>query len=287
MTLPNWFGIEPPFCDYGRAKVVIIPAPFEGTVSWGKGASKAPAAIQQVSPYIELYDAILGREVYKIGIHGRPALVMPEDPWKAILAVKAAAVAELETARHPVVVGGEHSLTLGSVQACLNCYPDLTVLQLDAHADLRNEYEGTPFSHACVMRRIAESGAAAVQVGVRAMSQEEKDWLDQQGKSVISAREVLRSPDWVNRALAGLSDHVYFSLDLDVLDPSEMPATGCPEPGGLSYHHVLDLALALAASGKHVVALDLMELAPLPGLTHPQYLAASLLYTLIGAFFSP
>lgn len=282
----TWFGLEPPWSDYGRAKVIIIPAPYEGTVSWGKGTSRAPAAIQAVSPYIEFYDGTLGREVYPIGIHGREPLEMPADPWAAIQKVRAAATLELETGRHPVLVGGEHSLTLGAVMACQAAFPDLTVLQLDAHADLREEYEGSRFSHACVMRRIAELPVKCVQVGVRAMSKEERDWLNGQSREVISARQVVREPDWTRRALAGLSSHVYFSLDLDALDPSEMPATGCPEPGGISYHHVIDLALALMNSGKQVVGLDLMELAPLPGLSHPQYLAANLLYTLIGACFA-
>lgn len=282
----SWFGIPAPWSEQGHAKVVIIPAPYEGTVSWGKGTSRGPAAIQAVSPYIELYDSLLCREVYQVGIHGRQPLSLAEDPWSAILQLRAAVTEEVETAREPVVVGGEHSLTLAGVMACREAFPDLSVLQLDAHADLREEYEGSRFSHACVMRRIADLGLGFVQVGVRAMSREERDWLSETGREPLSAREVRKNPDWIRRALAGLSDHIYFSLDVDVLDPSEMPATGCPEPGGLSYHHLVDLALALRESKKRVVGLDLMELAPLPGIVHPQYLAASLLYTLIGAFFA-
>jgi agmatinase len=283
----NWFDIPSPFCDYGHARVIIIPAPYEGTVSWGKGTSLAPAAIREASPYIEHYNLILGSEPYRIGIHGVEPLILPADPWQAALTVKTAAMRELETARHPVMVGGEHSLTLGAVAAGLEGFPTLSVLQLDAHADLRDEYEGSKFSHACVMRRVAELGAPVTPVGVRAMSREERDWLDGQGREVISAREIRQDPGWTGRAIAALSDYVYVSLDVDVLDPGQMPATGCPEPGGLSYDQIVDLTLALAASGKQVIGLDLMELAPIPGLVHPTYLAASLLYTMIGAFFPP
>ena len=284
--MPAWFGIESPDCDYARARVVIIPAPYEGTVTWGKGASQAPEAIRQVSPYIEFYDSIIGLETSTIGIHGREPLIMPDDPWKAALLVKAAVAQELETLRHPVMVGGEHSLTLGAVSACLERYPGLTVLQLDAHADLRDQYEGSKFSHACVMRRIADLGANLVQAAVRAMCREERDWLDQNRRGVISARSILRQNDWIEKIMASLSPHVYFSLDLDCLDPAEMPATGTPEPGGISYQHIIDLALAIRDSGKQVIAMDMVELAPIPGLRHPDYLAAQLLYNLIGAFWA-
>ncbi|HUT52016.1 MAG TPA: agmatinase [bacterium] len=281
----TWFGIPAPYCDYGHARAVIIPAPYEGTVSWGKGTANAPAAMLAASPYIEFYDSILGRETFKLGIHGREPLVMPADPWQAALKVKAAVAPELETLRRPVVVGGEHSLSLGAVSACLERWPDLAVLQLDAHADLRDEYGGSRFSHACVMRRIAELGAKFVQAGVRALSIEERQWLDAERRDFISARAIVRGGGWVESVIGALSDHVYLTLDLDCLDPSEMPATGTPEPGGISYHHILDLALALAASGKEVIGMDMVELAPIPGLFHPDYLAAQLLYTLIGAFW--
>lgn len=281
----TWFDIEPPYCEYGRAKVIIIPAPYEGTVSWGKGASKGPAAIFEASPYIEFYNPILDSEPYLTGIHGVEPLRFPDDPEKAVLAVKTAVVRELETGRHPMVIGGEHSLTAGAVKACLEAYPALTVLQLDAHADLRDSYEGTPFSHACTMRRVAELGADFVQAGVRAVSKEEHDWLDGQGRAVISSRYIRVSEDWTDLVMKKLSDQVYLTIDVDVLDPSEMPATGTPEPGGISYHHLIDLVLALKESGKQVVGADLMELAPIPGLTHPDFLCASLAYTMIGAFF--
>jgi agmatinase len=135
------------------------------------------------------------------------------------------------------------------------------------------------------MRRIAELGARTVAAGVRALSLEERQWLDEQGRDFIHARSILRGEGWVEKIIGALSDEVYLTLDLDCLDPSEMPATGTPEPGGISYHHIIDLAIAIAASGKEVIGMDMVELAPIPGLTHPDYLAAQLLYTLIGAFW--
>ena len=265
--------------------MVIIPAPYEGTVSYVKGTAKGPEAIRAASPFIELYDFHLEAEVYKLGIHGLPLLKMPEEPWPAALAVKAAVVEAIETGRHPVLVGGEHSLTLGAVSACLEGFPNLTVLQLDAHADLREQYQGDPFSHACVMRRINDLGVKAVPAGIRSLSRQEKEWIEQKGLAFISAQEIITSPRWIEKTLEALSSHVYVTVDVDVLDPSQMPATGYPEPGGITYLHLVELALALRKAGKHVVGFDLMELAPLPGLHFPQYLAASLIYTMIGAFW--
>jgi len=280
-----WFGIEPPYSTYGRAKVVIVEAPGEATVSFGKGASKGPQAIREVSHQIELYNPILEAEPYRTGIHGLPPLELPPDPERAVMAVKSAAVHEIETNRRTVLVGGEHSLTAGAVAAYREAYPSLTVLQLDAHADLREEYEGSRFSHACVMRRVADLGVGFVQAGVRSLSGEERDWLADNGREVISSRYVLSRSDWIDRVISGLSECVYLTLDVDVLDPSEMPATGAPEPGGVSYQHIIDLVLALKGSGKQVVGFDLMEFTPVSGLHFPQFTCALLIYTMIGAFF--
>ena len=241
-------------------------------------------AIKEASPYLELYDSITQKQVHEIGIHGREPLNLPDDPWKAALAVKAAVAGELETARFPVTVGGEHSISLGAITAALDRYPKLTVLQLDAHADLRDEYQGSRFSHACVMKRVADTGAHFVQAGVRSMSYEERQWLDQNHKDVISSRRIISDNNAISTIVDQLNHDLYLTLDLDVLDPSEMPATGTPEPGGISYQHIIALVLAIKAANKNVVGFDVVELAPIPHLTHPQFLAASLIYTMIGAF---
>jgi len=282
--MPNYFDIPAAFLREENARVVIIPAPYEGTVSWGRGTAHGPQALLDVSSYIETYDNALDAEPFRQGIHVRPALDLPADPVGAIAAVEATVAKVLAAGKKPVVIGGEHSITLGAVRACRAAHPEVSVLQLDAHADLRDEYEGSRFSHACVMRRVAELGVPISQAGIRAMSAEERDWLRRQDRRVVSAHQAVRDPAWTEQALAPLGQKIYFTLDIDVLDPSEMPATGTPEPGGLSYHHLLDLILALRRSGREIVGLDLVELAPMPGLTHPQYLAAQLLYTMMGLF---
>jgi len=282
----TWFDLSPPFCERRTARVIVIPAPYEGTVSYGKGAGRGPEAIFQASPQLELYDSLLMSEPFRVGIHGLPPLALRDPPEAAQAEVERAVARELAEDKRPVLVGGEHSLTAAAVKACRSFYPELSVLQLDAHADLRDEFGGTKFSHACVMRRVAELGVDFVQAGVRSLSSEERDWLQGEGRAVISAREILHDPGWIERVLAGLSEAIYLTLDVDVLDPSEMPATGAPEPGGLSYHHLIDLTLAIRKSGKRVAALDLMELAPVAGLHHPDFLCARLLYTMIGAFWA-
>jgi agmatinase len=281
----TWFDIKPPFSEYGRAKAVIIPAPYEATVTWQKGTAKGPAAVREASPHIELFDNTLQKHVYKVGIHAKnPLPLLPMEPWNAALAVKNAVVPELETARFPVVVGGEHSVALGSIMACYERFPDLTVLQLDAHADLRDEYNHEKFSHACVMRRVSELGAKFVQAGVRSMSGEEKEWLEMERREVVSARYVLDNGDWTKKIIEQITGTLYITLDLDVLDPAEMPAVGTPEPGGIRYHHIIDLVLAVMRAGVRVVGFDVVELAPIQGIRHPEFLVASLIYTMIGAF---
>lgn len=283
---PLWFGIEKDWTSPDAPCATIVPAPYEGTVSYGKGASLGPRAILEASPYIELYDSVTEKDVYKFGIDALPALEMPSDPSQAARKVKRALGSVLESGSAPVLVGGEHSLTTGAVEACLEKYPDLSVLQIDAHADLRDAYEGSRHSHASVMRRIADLGVPFTQAAVRSMSREEREWLDDNGRDVVSSRRIRTEPEWAGEAAGPLTKSIYLTLDLDALDPSEMPATGCPEPGGISYHDIVDLVMFLKYTHKRVVAFDVMELAPVPGLHHPQYLAASLIYTMIGAFFT-
>ena len=283
---PNhiWFDVPKPYHQYENAKAVIIPSPFEGTVSWKTGTVNGPDAIHEASPNIELYDADLDSEPYLVGIHGLSPLNMPQNAEKAVNIVYKAVSNELNNNKTPVTVGGEHSLTCGAVKACLEKHPDLTVIQLDAHADLRDEYENEKYSHACVMRRIADLGAGFVQAGIRSMSKEEKDWLDQNNRKIISSKHILENKNWTKKAIEDLSDNVYLTLDVDVLDPAYMPSTGTPEPGGISYYHAVDLILAISKSGKNVVGMDMMELAPVRCLHHANFLAAKLLYLMIGAF---
>lgn len=278
------FDIDAEYAAYGRAAIVVIPAPYEGTVTYGRGTARGPAAIFDASSQVELYDILLEREPYRAGIHMLPALKLPESAEGAIRAVRSAAEKVLDDGKLPALIGGEHSLTLGAVQACLERYPELSVLQLDAHADLRTEYQGTPFSHACVMRRIADMKVPFVPVGIRSMCREESDWIKRKKQKVFYAHSIKGRSAWIKDAVSRLSDYVYLTLDLDVLDPSEMPATGTPEPGGLSFYEVVNLCDALAKSGRGVVGFDIMELAPIKNLKASDFLAAKLLYHLIGLF---
>ncbi len=273
-----WFDVPAPYHQYENAKAVIIPAPFEGTVSWKTGTINGPDAIHEASPYIELYDPDIDDEPYLVGIHGLSPLKMPAEAKDAVDTVFKAVSKVLGDNKFPVMVGGEHSLTYGAVKACLQKHPDLSVLQLDAHADLRDEYENEKYSHACVMRRIADLGVGFVQAGIRSMSKEESDWLDRNNRKIISSRHILENSNWTKTVLTDLSDTIYLTFDVDVLDPAYMPATGTPEPGGISYYHALDLILAILKSGKKVVGMDMMELAPVRCLHHANLLAAKLLY---------
>jgi agmatinase len=272
------------WAGYDRAQVIVIPAPYEGTVTYGKGTKHGPSAILSASYQVELYDMYLDRDVYKVGIHMIPRLRLPEEPGLAISAVKNSTRKVLAAKKFPVLIGGEHSLSRGAIQACMEKFQGLSVLQLDAHADLRDTYEGTPDSHACVMRRVADMGIPFVPVGIRSMSREEANWIRRNKQKVFTPETIKGKRAWIKDALALLTDRVYLTLDLDVLDPAEMPAVGTPEPGGLTYMELIHICRALGRSRKKVVGFDLMELAPIPGIHAPEFLAARLLYHLIGLF---
>ena len=275
-----FFDLDPDRTRSAPARTVIIPAPYEGTVSYGRGTAQAPRAILEASWQVELYDQELGREP-RLALASLPPLALPRDPEPAIARVEKATTRVLENGQRPLLIGGEHSLSLGALRAAQRLHPRLSVLQLDAHADLRDQWDQTPFSHACVMRRAAELGLPIVPVGIRSLSQEEADWIRRRRQKIFWANEIRSQAGWIKDVIRRLSPEVYLSVDVDVLDPSEMPATGTPEPGGLSWHHLLDLFRGLAASGKKVVGLDLMELAPIPGLHAPEFLCARLLYFLL------
>jgi agmatinase len=191
----------------------------------------------------------------------------------------------LRADKFPVVIGGEHTVTVGAARAAKQKYPRLSFLQLDAHADLRESYEGTPFSHACVGRRLAELGPL-VQVGVRSLSLEENLYLKDAPVKSFPWHSLSLTPDWVERVGRALSAEVYVTIDLDVLDPAIMPAVGTPEPGGLDWK-TLTQFLAHLAREKTVVGFDVVELAPIPGLIAPDFLAAKLIYRFLGSIFAP
>ena len=282
----NFAALPPEYADYEKARFVLLPVPYDLSASYRPGARGGPGAIIEASRYLELYDEELQAEPYRAGIHTLPALEPLASGPEAMSARVEEIVGQLLAAgKLPILLGGEHSLTIGAVRALSRQGEKLSVLQLDAHADLREEYEGTPFSHACVGRRIAER-ARLVQLGVRSLSAAEADYLRHAQVTTVYAHEWLEAAQSAERALAELDDPVYITIDLDVFDPAIMPATGTPEPGGLGWYAVLRLLRRVCRTHR-VLGVDLVELAPLPGQVAPDFLAAKLVYKLIGYLSEP
>ncbi len=269
--MARFLDIDKRYTDYKTAKFAVVPVPYEKTTSYGKGTSKGPSAILKASEQIEDYDIELDREPYRAGIS-------VTRPIKAVKAIKGEISRILDDKKIPVMLGGEHSITPFAVGACAEKFRDLSVLQFDAHADLRDEYRGSKYSHACVMRRVLEI-CPAVQVGIRSMDASEAKFAKESGQiSKIHFAEKLELAEIVT---SQLSKNVYITFDVDALDPSIMPSTGTPEPGGLDYYEVLDVFRAVARE-KNIVGFDVVELAPIRGLNHPDFTAAKLIYKLMG-----
>jgi len=261
-----------------NAGVVIIPVPFDRTSTWLKGADKGPTAIIEASAHMELYDIETDSEVYKKGIFTAEPVDGQQLPEDMVEAVTEQVQKYLENDKFVVVVGGEHSVSIGSARAHAANNAGITVLQLDAHSDLRDEYEGSKYNHACAMARIVEL-CPIVQVGIRSMDSSEKEALDT--SRVIFAREISTNKSWIEKVLSKLSENVYVTIDLDVFDPSIMPSTGTPEPGGLLWYDVLGL-MRTVFENRNVVGFDIVELCPDERNKAPDFLAAKLIYKLLG-----
>lgn len=277
----NFAGIPHQDAPFDKAKVVVLPVPYDSTTEYKPGAREGPQAIIDASQYLELYDAELNREISEVGIFTLPE-VQPLMGGPELMVERVYQIARglLEKEKFVAMLGGEHLLTLGMVRAHKEKYRQLSVLQLDAHADLRDQYQGTKYSNACVMRRIREVCPDVVQVGIRSFSLEERLFM-QHHKIEPFYAEFSNSPDFAFRVASALSPQVYISVDLDVFDPSIMSAVGTPEPGGLSWQQVLEL-LRVAARKSKIVGFDLTELCPREGPTSCAFLAAKLAYKLIG-----
>lgn len=269
--MPKFLDIDKRYTDYKTAKFAIIPVPYEKTTSYGKGTLKGPSAILKASEHIENYDIELDREPFRVGINVTKPITLPDKISGAVSKV-------LDDKKIPVLLGGEHSITPAAVSACRKKYKNLSVLQLDAHADLRSSYHGSKYSHACVMRRVLEI-CPAVQVGIRSMDISEAEFAKSSGQ--LDKIHFAEKLELVENIGVQLSKDVYITLDIDVLDPGIMPATGTPEPGGLDYYEVLDILRGVAAQ-KNIVGFDLVELSPIRGLNHPDFTAAKLIYKLMG-----
>jgi agmatinase len=261
---------------YAQASTIILPIPFDKTSTWLKGADKGPAAIIEASQYLELYDIETDSEVYKRGICTAPPLHAASS---AVLLKKTAATVSRYLADNKLVVtlGGDHSVSIGVIKSYANHYNNLTVLHLDAHADSRDSYEGSPYNHACVIARAREFTRNIVSVGIRSMDSSERTHVDK--RKMFFAHDVHDSDRWIQKAVSMLTDSVYVTIDLDVFDPGIMPSTGTPEPGGLGWHQVMKL-LASVSISKRIVGFDVVELCPSEHKA-PDFLAAKLIYTLL------
>jgi agmatinase len=277
----NFGDLPEEYSSLEQAKVVILPVPFDATSTWLKGADKGPAAIIEASTHMELYDIETDSEVYRTGIFTAEPINAGLNPEDMVEAVKKRVGEYIKDGKFVVVVGGEHSVSIGSVYAHLSKNTNITVLQLDAHSDLREEYEGSKFNHACVMARIAEI-CPVVQVGIRSMDSSEKAFLDRE--RVFFAESIYRDKNWIKTVISRLSDKVYITIDIDVFDPSVVPSTGTPEPGGLFWYDVL-LLLEEVFDDKEVIGFDVVELCPDEKNKAPDFLAAKLIYKLLGYKF--
>ncbi|MEE9487440.1 MAG: agmatinase [Candidatus Brocadiales bacterium] len=262
-----------------NSRLVILPVPYDSTASYRTGANEGPRAIINASRNLETFDEELLCDITPQGIHTMPEL-MPDHrgPEHMIASVEEAADEILNRGEMLATLGGEHSITLGTVRAHKKVFPGLSVLQIDAHLDLRDSYAGTRYSHACVMRRVCEL-SDVTQVGIRSFSEEEHAFVTKNGLKPFYRRDILNKQDWHSEVIGRLSEDVYVTIDLDGLDPSIMPSVGTPEPGGLGWYELLGLLRKLSEE-KRIVGFDVMELRPEPDNVAPDFLAARLVYKL-------
>ena len=278
----NFGDLPVEYTGLNISQIVILPVPYDGTSTWGKGADKGPGAIIEASANMEVYDIETNSEVYLKGIHTAEPVKEASSPERMSDAVYERMKDLLERDKFPVLLGGEHSVTIGSVKAFSEKVDDLSVLQIDAHTDLRDEYLGSRYNHACVMARVRDL-CPFVQVGIRSMDASEKKYI-QKGKIFFASEIAGKDPEWMERVVEQLTGNVYVTIDLDSLDPAYMPSTGTPEPGGLTYYEVLNLVRKVIDK-KKVVGFDVVELAPDPGNKAPDFLAAKLIYQVLSYRF--
>lgn len=290
-TGSEFLDLPPEASALDAAGAVVVPIPYEATTSYVRGTERGPAAILAASSQVEWFDEITRDEPARRGVHTLPALDCEGTPEQVVERIAREVGAAASEGRFVLSLGGEHTLTVGAVEGIAGVRGELTVVMVDAHADLRDRYEGTPLSHACVARRIAER-RPIVQVGVRSLSAEEHAFIEDEGITTVFASSIASErraspggdarPTWIDAAVDAVeTGAVYLSFDLDGLDPAIMPAVGTPEPGGLLWYETLSFIEALFER-RTVVAADVVELCPIPGLSAPDFLAARLAYKIVG-----
>jgi agmatinase len=283
----NFGGIdEERYSSFEAARVLVLPVSYEGTVSYGTGTGRGAMAIVDASRNMELYDDETDAEVYKVGIHTLPEF-MPRDTPEAMMAdLYGYTKKQLATGKFLCMLGGEHSVSAPIIKAHKEEFDDLSVLQIDAHADLRDTYDGTPHSHASIMARVVKDmRIPSVQVGIRSISGDEARSLKSGlPTKVFWARDIVGRTDWIDDAVEALTDNVYLTIDIDGLDPSLVPTTGTPEPGGLGWYETLALIRTLAER-KRIVGMDLVEYSYVEAYDAPAFLCAKLVYKSLAYIF--
>jgi len=277
----NFGGLKKEFSELSTSKYVVFLIPYEATTTFGKGTKRGPQAIIEASRNMELFDEETFSSGYLTGIHTTEDLLFEDiNPQKMVETVYEAANDFLSKGKFLISIGGEHSISFPLFKAHKDLHGEIGVLQIDAHLDLRGNYEGTPFSHACVMRRIYEHCQNVVQVGIRSLSEEEGDFIKNYKGKIFWAREISNNLDWIDEVVKSLPEKVYLTFDVDGLDPSIMPATGTPEPGGLFYYDTLKM-LKKVVEERNVIGADFVELAPIAGQPSSDFLISKLIYKLI------
>jgi len=285
----NFLGLEKKYSSYNQSKIVILQAPLEKTVSYGKGTKNGPKKILKTSHYIEFFDEEIGRELcLEKGICTLPEIKFRNlGIKKSIDRIYRHAKKHINSGKFVITFGGEHSLSIAPIKAHLEKYPELSVLQFDAHSDLRDSYEGSKYSHASVMARVAELTKDIVQVGIRAQCKEEFDFIRDNRINTFFSRKIREKKygnNWQNKVLSKLKDNVYITFDVDGFDPSIIAATGAPEPGGLFWDETMTL-LNKIGRNKNIVGFDVVELAPNRGDESSNFNAAKLVYKLLNYSF--
>lgn len=277
-------GTMPTATDFNHARVVVLPIPLDRTTSYVPGTRNGPHEILVASSHMELWDEETQTDVHSIGIFTMPEMEFPFESIDDVMGeIRRVATELVSRGKFPFVLGGEHSISGPIVEAVAAQYPGLSVLQIDAHADLRDSYLGTPHNHACAMRRVLDH-ARTTQVGIRSLSPEEAAAIPGLKTQIFYDYNMRQDPQWIDRVVDSLGEHVYITIDCDGLDPAIMPAVGTPEPGGLSWYETLTL-LRRVIESRHVVGCDLVELAPLAGNVAPNFMCAKLVYKILSYRF--
>lgn len=280
--MKNFAGIEDEYADKDRAAVWLQSIPYDGTSTWGKGADDGFGAFLEAAENMELYDIETDSEVYRQGVHILPAITEKESPEKVFVAVYKSTKNLLNENKFLTFFGGEHSISIGIIKAFYEKYERLSVLQIDAHADLRPEYHGSPYNHACAVYD-ASKNANLIQVGIRSMDVSEKKHLDPE--KCWFDHQIWDNDEWMQASLDQIPEEVYLTIDLDAFNPGLMPATGTPEPGGLEWNPTMKYFKMLFQQ-KNVVGFDIVELAPIKDLHGPNFMAAKLYYKLLSYKFT-